>query len=194
MYGSITNYANLVQKIKAIFYKPDPVKHDMKRYLTDLDYDWSTFTLTSFIDWLTNSFREQVVLVPCCLSPNVCGAYMISPDGHHLILFDRNLPPVLRGHTILHEIAHLLCLHPTTRLSDDEMQRLLSADESAPFILPTNAPNRNMSSKTEEQEREEQAETLALLIQSKVKMAKRERKLMAPIVYTELVSFWKVGV
>lgn len=157
----------------------------MKHYLANFDFDWSEFTLTRFIVWLANTLGEQVVLVPCFLPPTICGAYVISPDGHHLILFDRNLSEFLRAHTILHEIAHLLCGHQTARLTHDEMKILIEGSTNSPtVVLPANVVNRSVSCKTNQQE--EEAEALALLIQSRVRVAKRQRELMEPVVYTEL--------
>lgn len=159
----------------------------MKRYLADLDYDWSEFTLDDFMEWLTNSLGEPVILVPCYLPSDICGAYIISPSGH-LILFDQNLPPLLRLHTILHEIAHLLCGHQTASLSHDEIENLDWVMANSDIFVPKLAMTRNPSSKTNRQEQE--AEALALLIQSEVQKAKNFHQLMQPAVYTELAPYW----
>ena len=188
MYDSITGPQKWAQRVKAIFCQQDPATVNMKRYLAELDYDWSEFTLTSFINWLTNSLGQPIILVPCCLPPNICGAYVISPSGHNLILFDKNLPPLLRLHTILHEIAHLLCGHQTARLDHRQMQILASINSQSDLVLSESVINRNPSCKTDRQEQE--AEALALLIQSQVQLAKNQDEIITPVVYTELVSFW----
>lgn len=185
-------YDSIKQRIKDIFYKPDPITASMKRYLESLDYDWSEFTLNGFIEWLANSLGEPIVLIPCQMPNDICGAYVIGPSNRHLILFDGNLPQMLRLHTILHEIAHLLCGHQTASLDHDEML-ILDSTSAGNALRGQNlselAINRNPSSKNNRQEQE--AETLAILIQNQVQKAKDQHQIYTPTLYDELISFWK---
>lgn len=119
--------------------------------------------------WLTNSLGEPVILVPCHLPSDICGAYIISPNGHHLILFDQNLPPLLRLHTILHEAAHLLCGHQTVSSLHDEIKIRANASDGQSGILGSELTINCTPSSRKSHRQEQEAEALALLIQSRVK-------------------------
>ncbi len=181
-------YDSIKKKIKKILLPPDPETINMKRYLAELDYDWSEFSFNDFISWLSGSIGEPILLLPQNMPANICGAYVISPDRHHLILFDQDLPLILRDVTILHEIAHLLCGHQTAQLDHDQMQILQRNDESD-IVRTKLIINRSPKSKTDRQEKE--AEALALLIASEVKKNKYIHKVMIPSIYDHLVFFWR---
>jgi len=139
-------------------------KTRMKALLTELDYDFSRFTLDGFARWLAKRRGQPIVFVPWEMPPSLFGAWIAS-DGRDYIFFDRDTQPIHQTHIKLHEMAHILCDHPTARVESE--QALLVADPTVSKALL-----RSTHSDQEEQE----AETLATLIQEQIlRHAARQR-------------------
>jgi len=86
-------------------------KTRMKALLTELDYDFSRFTLDGFARWLAKRRGQPIVFVPWEMPPSLFGAWIAS-DGRDYIFFDRDTQPIHQTHIKLHEMAHMLCDHP----------------------------------------------------------------------------------
>ena len=141
-------------------------KARMKALLTELDYDFSRFTLDGFARWLAKRRGRPIVFVPWEMPPNLSGAWVAS-DGQDYIFFDQDTQPIHQTHIKLHEMAHMLCDHPTLRVEPE--QALLVADPTISRILLR-------STRSDQEELE--AETLATLIQERIlRHASRQREI-----------------
>ena len=141
-------------------------KARMKALLTELDYDFSRFTLDGFVHWLAKRRGWPIVFVPWEMPPNLSGAWVAS-DGQDYIFFDQDTQPIHQTHIKLHEMAHMLCDHPTVRVEHE--QALLVADPTISRILLR-------STRSDQEELE--AETLATLIQEQIlRHAARQREI-----------------
>jgi hypothetical protein len=140
-------------------------KARMKALLTELDYDFGRFTLDGFARWLARRRGREIVFVPWAMPPNLSGAW-VAGDGRDDIFFDQDTQPIHQTHIKLHEMAHILCDHPTVQVEPE--QALLVADPAISRVLL-----RSTHSDREEQE----AETLATLIQEQIlRQAARQRE------------------
>ena len=144
-------------------------KARMKALLTELDYDFSRFTLDGFARWLAKRRGRPIVFVPWEMPPNLSGAWVAS-DGQDYIFFDQDTQPIHQTHIKLHEMAHILCDHPTVRVEPEQaLFHPTVADSSVSKALL-----RSTHSDQEEQE----AETLATLIQEQIlRHAARQREM-----------------
>ena len=134
-------------------------KARMKALLTELDYDFSRFTLDGFARWLAKRRGRPIVFVPWEMPPNLSGAWVAS-DGQDYIFFDQDTQPIHQMHIKLHEMAHMLCDHPTVRVeSEQALFHPTVADSSVSKVLLR-------STRSDQEELE--AETLATLIQEQI--------------------------
>ncbi|HID65164.1 MAG TPA: hypothetical protein EYP49_20795 [Anaerolineae bacterium] len=132
-------------------------KARMKALLAELDYDFSRFTLGGFARWLAKRRKRQINFVPWEMPPNPSGAWVAGASQDY-IFYDRDAQPIHQTHIKLHEMAHMLCGHPTVRV-ESEQALFLPAEPAISRVLL-----RSIHSDQEELE----AETLATLIQGQI--------------------------
>lgn len=136
----------------------------MKAVLAELGYDFRQFTMDHFVAWVQERKRREIQFIPWHMPPGMFGLWMSdAEDPYEHVFFDSAAPPLHQVHIQLHELAHIICDHPTARLTQAEMEDLLRRAVSNPEILNEvllRAPN--------QAEMEKEAETLAALIQEQV--------------------------
>lgn len=137
----------------------------MERVLAALGYDFNDFSLPKFLTWLGQQNRTQLRPVPKKMPAKIFGAWIATP-GTHYFFYDSELIRLHQRHVILHEVCHWLCGHKTIHLKPSEIQPLLEHDW---LIPPYNSKKRTIVSEQQEQE----AETLALLIQEEAARHRR---------------------
>ena len=137
----------------------------MKRVLAALHYDFNHFSLPKFLKWLGDQHRTQLLPVPKKMPPKIFGAW-IATERAHYFFYDRELIRLHQTHVILHEVCHWLCGHKTLIATPEQIQLLLQHD----WLIPLGNSKRR-SGLTNQQEQE--AETLALLIQEEIARHKR---------------------
>ena len=157
----------------------NPLQRRMRARLRDIAqaYDFQTFTLPNFAAWLAAQRGRALNFVPFALPAPLFGAWLQGAD-QDFIFYAQDAAPLHQAHIQLHELAHILCEHPTLTPGTPEgnafiaLLTLQTPDADAPGVALRLAY-------TEEQERE--AETLAALIQQQVlAQAGRERLVSAP--------------
>ena len=141
----------------------------MKVVLDDLDFDFSEFTMDSFVAWIESHIGRKIRFNPWPMPPGMFGVWMSDADEpvEH-IFYDNTGPLIQQVHTQLHELSHVICEHPTARLTHDEMQSLLFQSAEDPTVLDDvllRAPTKDVV--------EEEAEILASLIQHQAIKNKR---------------------
>lgn len=130
-------------------------------------YDFQTFTLPDFAAWLAAQRGRPLSFVPFALPAPLFGAWLQGED-RDFIFYERDTSPLHQAHIQIHELAHILCGHPTiapgTPAGDAFVEMLTrQTAEASP------SPAGSVALRFEcapEQERE--AETLAALIQQQV--------------------------
>jgi hypothetical protein len=136
----------------------------MKALLDEMDFDFSQFTMERFAAWVQERHDRKIRFTRWEMPPGMFGVWMSDaeePVEH--VFIDKNAPPLQAAHIQLHELGHILCGHPTARLTVSEMADLLTKSVTNPAVLEEallRAPNKG--------EWEQEAETLAALIQDQV--------------------------
>lgn len=80
--------------------------------LAETDFDFSTFTISSFAQWVSQKRAVPIHLEPFDESKRPAGFWFMSDDGAH-VHFNSHLPPPLKLITILHELLHIYFGHKT---------------------------------------------------------------------------------
>lgn len=136
----------------------------MKAVLDKLDFDFSQFTMDSFVDWIERRSGRKINFIQWEMPPGMFGVWMSDADEpFEHVFIDKNVPPMHQVHIQLHELSHIICAHPTARLSRDEMGSLLLKAVEDPGVL-----NEALLRAPAKKELEEEAEIMAALIQHQV--------------------------
>lgn len=130
--------------------------------LQALNYPWSQFEITSFIEWLQKKQERDIVLFPATTPAHVDGLWLTS-DTTEFIIYSNRLTGIHRDHVILHEIAHWLLGHQT--LDIDEVGDL----DDFLFALPEHGvAMRTFAITRLDPDAERDAEALATLMLSRI--------------------------
>lgn len=141
------------------------------------DYDFGNFSLTSFVDWLQTKRSRKIECQGMSLPAGSFGMWFVVVDVD-VIIFNSNLIPLVQAHTVLHEVAHILCNHRTAVFnSPDAIEHL-----SAHLLL-----QRTMENPHSPQE-ELEAETLALMLKEKVLLHRANRPTKRMISSTQSIA------
>lgn len=137
------------------------VERRMKALLAELDYDFTRFTLDGFTRWLEDRRGRRIVFVPWRFPPDVSGVWVSGPNDTDYIFHERDTFPLHRTHIKLHEMAHMLCGHPTLELGSEDIRALLDSTVTGP------AAHLALMRSIHSDEQELEAETLASLVHLK---------------------------
>jgi hypothetical protein len=157
--------------------KEQSIEARMRKLLAEIDYDFSQFTLEGFTRWLEERRGGKIVFSPHhFVRPDVTGAWMADELYDYVFYETRDAPPVLRVHSQMHEMAHMLCGHTTVQISAEDLRLLFSHlgenDPACQSLLLRSA----QPSQTEKEDLE--AEMLACLIQEQILNHSREHELL----------------
>lgn len=136
----------------------------MKAVLAKLDFDFSRFTMDDFVTWVQTHTGREISFILWDMPPSMFGVWMSDADEpvEHVFI-DKNASPLHKVHIQLHELSHIICEHPTARLTKTEMQELLLKAAQDPGVL-----NEVLLRAPAKKELEQEAEMLAALIQYQV--------------------------
>jgi hypothetical protein len=135
--------------------------------LDKLGFDFSSFTIERFISWLEFKTKRKIFLLGVKARPGMYGAWITDAERpHEYIFYDSSLPPLHQGHTQLHELSHFICQHQTIQVSADDLQAILQAIQIGK--MPQCVTRSALLRAPKQNEQEAEAETLAMLIQSRV--------------------------
>lgn len=141
--------------------------------------EFNPFKMVNFIQWLSVYCNRPVVATGWNF-PNrhICGLWFThqSTKGNLIecILYDNRLPKPLQLHTILHEVAHILCGHQTVLSSITQFEHAVQ-NLSQFKIFCNNVAQRNINNPLEYNKQEQEAELLAHLIQVEIFLLKNEK-------------------
>jgi O-methyltransferase involved in polyketide biosynthesis len=109
--------------------------------LPSLPAPWS---VDAYVGLIAGQRQREIVLRPIAAAPDsaLCGLLVSTEERDHIGLVE-GMPQVLRDHTVLHELAHLILGHRGTQgqhwaaLHEDTDSRYGDADERAAELLAT---------------------------------------------------------
>ena len=134
-----------------------------EKVVKDLRYDFHTFSIDHFINYVGETKKREIISVPWKMPPTLFGAWMSDGEEPKEYIFYRdNIPLIHQVHIQLHELSHLLLGHPTLQINRTKITAVLEKKAVLPF---DELPRLRSSDKTD---LEIQAETLAALIQKQV--------------------------
>ena len=161
----------------------------VKALLDELDYDFSSFTLEGFADWLAQRRRRQIVFVPKSMPASISGAWVKGHDKDY-IFYEMDTPIVHQAHIQLHEMAHMLCGHPTVEVGPQQTQALLRHTGR----IDSQALEHLLQRSVHSGQAEEEAESLTLFVQERVFAHKRAEELyktVPPDIATEFQDYFQ---
>ena len=127
-------------------------------------YDFSQFTLESFKTWVEGCLQRTIVFIPTSATPRLHGLWLSdAEDPYEYIFYDKDAPPILQIHTQLHELAHILCGHQTWNITHADLIAVAQGKQDLKVYLPL-----VLARRSKETIEEQEAETLAALIQKTV--------------------------
>ncbi len=162
-------------------------KSNAEKILTELRYDFSTFTIEGFIAFVGKTKMREIMTIPWDMPPTLFGAWMSDDEEPREYIFYRdNVPWIHQVHIQLHEVSHFLLGHPTLHINRKKIAEVLERKTSLPF---GDLPRLRSSDKTD---LEIQAEYLAALIQKAViKNSSMDRLIKDLSSETKLANFLK---
>jgi hypothetical protein len=140
------------------------IKTRMQTLLDSLDYDFEEFTLDGFVEWIAQQRERSIVFIPYTFPSDVSGAWVKGSD-EDFIAFEIDTPAIHQTHIKLHEMAHMLCGHPTVEIGKTQTQALLRSVIGPEPDVDLQA---SLLRSTYSNENEEEAEMLTSLIQGQV--------------------------
>lgn len=163
------------------------VKQHIKNVISDLDYDFSQFTMDDFIDHIGQKNGRRIYLLETTLPSGCYGAWLTDTYcQNEYIFYDCNLPTVHQVHVQLHELSHFLLGHETVKIGDEAeliemMQRLQQNEIPAHFEQALARAHHQ----PDRQQKEEEAEILANQIQAFVFKYASRTELMNAVSHNE---------
>lgn len=135
--------------------------------LDELGFDFSQFTIERFVSWLETKMKRKIFLLAVKMPMDMYGAWISDAEHpHEYIFYDSSVSPLHQGHIQLHELSHFICQHETLKVTGDDLQAILQAIHSGK--MPTCVAQSALLRAPNSDEDETEAETLAMLIQSRV--------------------------
>jgi hypothetical protein len=145
--------------------QPHRIRARLQTLLDGLDYDFSRFTLDGFKDWLERRRGRPIVFVPRAMPATLFGAWVQGIDADY-VFFEQDTPLIHQAHNQLHELAHMICGHPTVVVGPQQVGALLR--HAGSITDPTLFVESLLLRSAHSDEHELEAETLTALIQERV--------------------------
>ena len=94
----------------------EKVEREMQALIDTIDYRWSGFTLMDFKGYVEGCTGKQIVFVLHELR-SASGGWVATADCDYVFI-GADLPVFMQNHSALHELAHIVCRHPSAKLAD----------------------------------------------------------------------------
>lgn len=178
----------------------ESIETRMRALMAEINYDFGQFTLEGFTRWLEERRGRKIVFFPYHFKrPDVSGAWMADKVHDYVFYETQDAPPVLRVHSQMHEMAHMLCGHSTVQIDAGDLVLLLSHFDEDNTACQYLSLRSTQPDQVDEEDRE--AEMLASLIQEQVLSHSRVQELFKVVssdvdiaAYLEgLKMSWPVG-
>ena len=147
------------QQRKAGKLSPGNVLRTVTERVKQIDYDFSSFTIQDFAQWVADKRGFDIHLEPCDELTAPTGFWFLSDDGAH-VKYSGALNQTLMTITILHELMHIYLGHETKYIPAN--RALL---ECCQRIATRNPSQQNME--------DQEAETAAVLIYQRASEVER---------------------
>lgn len=149
------------------------IRQRMKAVLDELGIDFRSFTMERFITLLEKRKKRKIFLFAGPMPAGMDGAWFTDAElPHEYIFYDEAAVPLHRQHIQLHELSHFLCGHPTLSVTNDTLNAIIFALQLG-NTSDTLFKLARLRSQGRKDKWEQEAETLAMLIGSRV--CRRER-------------------
>lgn len=143
----------------------------MQRKLSELDFDFSTFTIESFAQFVGQHAGTNIQFIGWDMPPGLFGAWVSLKDSpRDYVFYNKTSPPLLQIHTKLHELGHILNGHATLSVTLDELRESIKTNQLN-YLFKNSLLRGESGEQTTTAERlqmEAEAETVAELVQTEV--------------------------
>jgi len=144
----------------------DETREKMQALLDTLDYDFGQFSMTGFIQWLKQRRGREIVRTSYPIpTPTASGAWIAGEDKD-FIFYDEATFPFHQAHIQLHEMAHMLCGHPTLKVGRESLSVLFRVVPTAIDLTRLETESLLFLSRYSD-EAEREAEMFASLVQKR---------------------------
>lgn len=151
------------------------VVNEAQRIVDDLSIDFRQFTMEQFINRIEQIKSRRILLLPMALPSHIDGAWVSDSERpYEYIFYDTGLPPIQQIHVQLHEIGHFLWGHETLRITSENLPELIQAVQRQ--TMSSTLSGLLMRS-VKDDAKEDEAEAVAAIIQSRVIQASRINEL-----------------
>lgn len=151
------------------------VREAMKAKLNQMDFDFSQFTMERFVAYVEQERGRKILFIPYSMPVGMFGVWMSDADEpYEYVFYDRTAPPIHQIHIQLHELSHILNNHKTNSKDRANLEQILEkkdADFSPAYL-----------------KMEQEAETLAALIQEQALRYVRVQQLKAIVSSSEALT------
>ena len=159
-------------------------KEKVRTALAQIDYDFSLFTLTGFANWLEQQRGRPLHFLAWSMPASTSGAWVKGDTEDH-IFYPDDAAIMHQAHVQFHEISHIILGHPPVEANQEFLLQHEISDVDFVQILNSLLLR---SSHSEKEEREEEAEFLASLIQTQIIRHNRLPELMKAIPTDETIA------
>ena len=148
----------------------------IERVITSLDYDFSQFSISNFIEYISEWHARPIIHSAYPLSPGVSGFWVRAPSADY-VFYNANAHAIHQAHIALHEVGHIVLEHRLYVLKETFSPELL-----AEFGLNQPAGRLRRVSPVQRNEADErEAEAFVYCIQKHVAQANRLDALTQPV-------------
>lgn len=169
------------------------VRMRMLERLKALEFDFNQFSMDDFVAHVEEQLNREIKLIGWEMPQGMYGAWISIEDvAREYVFYNTIYSRHQQVNSQLHELCHIICDHPTLKVSRAKLSELLEGgDLSSVFVK---ALLRSPDTSQEEIE----AETMAILVQESAANCNRLKQLMVPstneysLRYLEKVGFGHV--
>lgn len=169
------------------------VRLRMLERLKELGFDFNQFSMDDFVAHVAKQLEREIRLIGWEMPQGMYGAWISIDDvAHEYVFYNTIYSRHQQVNSQLHELCHIICGHPTLKISRARLGELLDGGD-----LDTVFEKALLRSPDTSQE-EVEAETMAILVQESAANCDRLKQLMMPstnehsLRYLEKVGFARV--
>jgi hypothetical protein len=140
----------------------------MQLQLDNLGFNSEIATFNQFVQWLEITINRRIHLLQMKMPPGVYGAWISDAErSNEYVFYNASLPALLQTHIQIHELCHLICEHPTLQVTSKTLGAMLQAAQNGSIPSFFTQSTLVCALPASGSYREIEAETMALLIQTR---------------------------